>query len=166
MKLWGTWGCSQCSVVDSVARQECGSSRKSGRRLKFDFFFLTLTKQTNKNQTEEMWQIWPVALELVTCQPGCLLMSWSSDCITQSTEISWVLMAWWPSLNLTPWGPFSARSELFHRPLSVYWKLGWHLLFSHLLAPAPDGRFLLRSPAGVRNVSEGSSGWENWNLVS
>ena len=39
MRLGVSWRSSQCSVVDKVARQECGPSRISGLLVKFDFFF-------------------------------------------------------------------------------------------------------------------------------
>ena len=49
MRLGVSWRSSQCSVVDKVARQECGPSRISGLLVKFDFFFFF----SNKNQTKQ-----------------------------------------------------------------------------------------------------------------
>lgn len=72
MRLGVSWRSSQCSVVDKVARQECGPSRISGLLVKFDFFFFFQTK-TKQNR---LWQIWLAALAFVTCD---LLISWSRD---------------------------------------------------------------------------------------
>ena len=128
----------------------------------WNLIFFTIGKANIKTKQNRfvLWQIWPAALEFVT--------SLSPGPVTTQHKALRLVACWWvDGLHWTwlLWGPFSypLRTLTWTELTQCSESWGWRLLFSHLLAPSPDGKFLPGSLAGVRNVSMGSLGWENWN---
>lgn len=146
MRLGVSWGSSQCSVVDKVARQECGPSRISGLLVKFDFFF-----SPNENQTKQ-------TVADLACSP-CICDLWPPHLLVRWPHKirHWLLGCRW--IDGCPWTwllevPSATHSGLWPGLISPsVLKVGDDTgSLPHLLVPSPDGKFLPGS------LEEGVSG--------
>lgn len=153
MRLVVSWRSSLCSVVDRVARQECGPSRISEI-----WFFFPQTKTKQNRSVADLTcspcvcDLWPPHLLV---QWPCKIRHWLHGC-RWADGCPWTWLFEVPSVTHSGlWPGLISPSVL---------KVGDDTCKAHLLAPSPDGKFLLGSLAGVKSVPVGSLGWENWNL--